>query len=476
METPLKALGINPGEYPDDKSLITAFTDALKKIDGTNLLLLDDVQKEFKQYQKKIGLENWHVLATSRTPLEGFSRLLLEVLEPLDAANLFQKHYGVYDKQDVLDKLLERVGYHSLGIKLLALSCKKLGQTPKELLGLGIDQKVTLDFEKNPEESAEGLLDYISKIIPLDGLSPPEKQLLCRLAFLPDEFISTEILSELLEIKERANLDALVQLGLVDRSADGVPRYRMHRLIKDWTEKDAGTDGVSYKTHRTFLDNLLAKFKYDAQNPDHQLADKPQWLASAASATLILQKQTDPDAVGFIDQCAELYIQTGQFQTAKGILITALKNAKALQDDSLIARQSSNLAIVLRNLGEHAEARRQLESALESDLENFGPDHPNVAVCRSNLANVLRDLGEHAEARRQLESALESDLKNFGPDHPNVATRHNNLAHVYLATDEQTKAVEHFREALRIWQKALPPEHPHIKMVKDSLAHLGVES
>ena len=58
------------------------------------------------------------------------------------------------------------------------------------------------------------------------------------------------------------------------------------------------------------------------------------------------------------------------------------------------------------------------------------PDHPTVAVDRSNLANILGDLGEHGDARMQIELALESDLKQFGPDHPNVATHRSNLANI----------------------------------------------
>ncbi|MBM3737443.1 MAG: tetratricopeptide repeat protein, partial [Acidobacteria bacterium] len=80
-----------------------------------------------------------------------------------------------------------------------------------------------------------------------------------------------------------------------------------------------------------------------------------------------------------------------------------------------------------------------------------------------NLANILRDLGEHAEARKQIELALESDLRQFGPDHPNVATRHNNLATILYFLGDFPGALREIDQALAIRRKTLPPAHPYIK-------------
>ncbi len=113
-------------------------------------------------------------------------------------------------------------------------------------------------------------------------------------------------------------------------------------------------------------------------------------------------------------------------------------------------------------MGEHAEARRQIELALESDLRQFGPDHPNVAVRRSNLANILGDLGEHGEARRQIELALESDLRQFGPDHPDVAAHRSNLANILRALGEHGEARRQIELALESDLRQFGPDHPTV--------------
>ncbi len=71
-------------------------------------------------------------------------------------------------------------------------------------------------------------------------------------------------------------------------------------------------------------------------------------------------------------------------------------------------------------MGEHAEARKQIELALESAVRQLGPDHPKVAVRRATLASILHDLGEHAEARKQIELALEVFRKTLPPGHPDI--------------------------------------------------------
>ena len=69
------------------------------------------------------------------------------------------------------------------------------------------------------------------------------------------------------------------------------------------------------------------------------------------------------------------------------------------------------------------------------------------------MAAVRGDLGEHVEARKQIEQALESDLRQFGPDHPNVAVRRS----------EFSKALAEIDLVLEVFRRKLPAGHPHIR-------------
>jgi tetratricopeptide (TPR) repeat protein len=71
-----------------------------------------------------------------------------------------------------------------------------------------------------------------------------------------------------------------------------------------------------------------------------------------------------------------------------------------------VALSLSNLAVDLRELGEHARARELNEQALAMRQRLHEGDHPDVALSLSNLAADLSELGEHARARELGEQAL----------------------------------------------------------------------
>ena len=87
-------------------------------------------------------------------------------------------------------------------------------------------------------------------------------------------------------------------------------------------------------------------------------------------------------------------------------------------------------AAYLRVRARLAQARPLAERALAITEAAHGPDHPHVAIRLSNLALVLRDLGDPAAARPLAERALAIVEAAHGPDHPDIAVRLSNLAEI----------------------------------------------
>jgi len=88
----------------------------------------------------------------------------------------------------------------------------------------------------------------------------------------------------------------------------------------------------------------------------------------------------------------------------------------------------TNLATILADLGQLAEARPLAERALAIAEAAYGADHPDVATRLTNLATILAGLGQAAEALPLAERALAITEAAYGPDHPTVATLRTNLA------------------------------------------------
>jgi tetratricopeptide (TPR) repeat protein len=81
---------------------------------------------------------------------------------------------------------------------------------------------------------------------------------------------------------------------------------------------------------------------------------------------------------------------------------------------------------------------------------------------------VYQNLGRYEAAANLLEIALQSDLNNFGENHPTVAIRLNNLAHVYFSIKEYQKAKDAWIKTLDIL-KLNYGEHPYIDIVNRQL-------
>jgi hypothetical protein len=57
----------------------------------------------------------------------------------------------------------------------------------------------------------------------------------------------------------------------------------------------------------------------------------------------------------------------------------------------------------------------------------LGRDQPRVAMDVNNLGMMLKDLGDLAEARAHFERVLAIDETTFGPDHPKTQLVRRNL-------------------------------------------------
>jgi tetratricopeptide (TPR) repeat protein len=83
----------------------------------------------------------------------------------------------------------------------------------------------------------------------------------------------------------------------------------------------------------------------------------------------------------------------------------------------------------------------------------FGNDSEQVADILGNLADLLPEKGNIAEARKLLTEALERDRKRLGNDHVNVAADINNLGRLMLMDANYSQGERLFREAADILRR-----------------------
>jgi tetratricopeptide (TPR) repeat protein/tRNA A-37 threonylcarbamoyl transferase component Bud32 len=139
-------------------------------------------------------------------------------------------------------------------------------------------------------------------------------------------------------------------------------------------------------------------------------------------------------------------------QTTKGALLDAL------------GQTFKGLGLYDRAVTVHTEARTVREAAL-------GPDHPDTLTSRSNLAAVLRDAGQVAEAIALDEATLKRRTATLGPDHIDTLKSRNNLALKYVDAGRLKEAIALFESTLKLYETKVGRDDSLTFMCRHNLAN-----
>jgi tetratricopeptide (TPR) repeat protein/transcriptional regulator with XRE-family HTH domain len=137
-----------------------------------------------------------------------------------------------------------------------------------------------------------------------------------------------------------------------------------------------------------------------------------------------------------------------------------------------VANSLNYLAILSLNQGKYAQAERLFQRALQIAEQTLGPEHPNVAVSLHDLAVLLQEQGKYTVAEPLAQRALQIREKVLGSEHPVVATSLNDLGDLFREQGRYAEAELLMQRGLQIREKALGLEHLTVFDSLNSLANL----
>jgi tetratricopeptide (TPR) repeat protein len=224
-----------------------------------------------------------------------------------------------------------------------------------------------------------------------DVTSDPAKQLLRVMGELAPAPVPQRLLRTILKIPEqpalrdelRKSVNELARLSLVELDTKGDPVA--HRLV------------LAFVRRRNVAENA---------SPFDTCCEALQQQMARANAS--------PDATA--NRELELLVPHAEFLAATDRLSPEGRG-------SLL----SFVGIHNQTMGRFTAARHAFSRALASDEKSFEPGHPSIAIRQSNLALVLKDLGQLEEARDLLRQAYSASLERYGSGHPNTKTFKTNL-------------------------------------------------
>lgn len=123
-----------------------------------------------------------------------------------------------------------------------------------------------------------------------------------------------------------------------------------------------------------------------------------------------------------------------------------------------------------RNLGRFQEAGHQLELALQTYQQLFGPEHPSIASSLNALGLLRRSEGRIPEAETLLRRGLEMRRRMLGAQDSAVAISEQNLAAVLHTEGRDAEAERLFRDSLALRETILGQSHPDVAMSRFVLA------
>lgn len=439
LKTLVPKLGLVPRAFNslEEADQIVALKTAISNMEGDFLLVLDNANDEghIMEFLQQFRGFKWNVLITSRSrEVLDFkdNEMHLEHLSPVEAKALFLEYYreASEDFDQLLDRFLEGLNYHTLLIEVFAKNLKEASELRMNLKGfieeldakgLILDENNNFDIRSswtgNVKKKAATTNDILEILYDFTKLSEEDRLFLVNMSLLPSENYTMQFLLELFEPEKiRTFGDALKDLyrkgwiGGVD--GGDKPLYRLSPVIQSLVH--AKNRNTLWEDGQALFLRLKELLKYEQENDNTH--SKFKW-------------------VPFGKYFAELFKEN---------------------DGEEFNLFLNHLALILKDLGGERnlqEAKSHLEKALSSYIRNFGEDSPSVATSRSNLATVFSDLGGEAnllEARGHLEKALSSDIRNFGEDSPNTALRMFNLGGVLAEIGNP----ENLREATDLLEAA----------------------
>jgi tetratricopeptide (TPR) repeat protein/tRNA A-37 threonylcarbamoyl transferase component Bud32 len=160
-----------------------------------------------------------------------------------------------------------------------------------------------------------------------------------------------------------------------------------------------------------------------------------------------------------------------QFEAAGAIASYAGAVAQHAHAGESAIRLELSTGIANDRRGRPADARKQLEHALERAEHELGADHALTLGIVEALGNNAQSQGRFGDARKLFERVVASRERVFGKDHPAYAHALERLAEESIGEDKLDDAQQLYERALAIRRAALGGEHP---LVAGTLDGLGV--
>ncbi len=172
------------------------------------------------------------------------------------------------------------------------------------------------------------------------------------------------------------------------------------------------------------------------------------------------------------DTIGRTYRDLGQYADARLQLQRALELYRRTlgADNPKTVTTMRRLANTAALVGNYAEAEALLNETVQVYRRVLGPEHRDTLGAMSNLAITYSRQGKYAQAGALLEQVLPIQSRRLGPEHPNSVGTMNTLANNYFFQGKYADAASIYTKVVEIWRRTESPDHPDVLTSTNNLA------
>lgn len=182
----------------------------------------------------------------------------------------------------------------------------------------------------------------------------------------------------------------------------------------------------------------------------------------------------DDKYLAYLSNLAALYQDRGLYERAEHLFRTAVETNRDLygRQHPLHAEHLHKLGAIRRMLGDYSGAEPLFLEALEIKRNVWGEEHSSYANTLNSLAVLYQSVGAYGKAEERYKEAVEVALKVYGEAHPVYARQVDNLAGLYAELGLYERAAGLRLEAIEALKRTLGPEHPDVANAMRGFANL----
>jgi len=199
-----------------------------------------------------------------------------------------------------------------------------------------------------------------------------------------------------------------------------------------------------------------------AAKPDPHLEVRTALDRAAARIAGKFDRQPEVEAA-IRDTIGQTYLDLGLYAEARTQLERALELHRRVlgPENPRTLKTINRLGRIAWLEGKYAESEKLFGRAVEIQRKVLGSEHPDTLDSTHNLGTVYFLLGKYAQAEALYSQTLEIDRRVLGPEHPNTLTAMGNLANIYYAQRKYAQAETLYSQTLEIMRHVLGSEHPN---------------